>query len=83
MVVIIIEVKIFSSLLHYIPDSEWRLDRYRWEVPEGATVGQVLEMLSLPEEEARVVLINGRSAKKDSILQENDVLHVFPPMCGG
>jgi sulfur carrier protein ThiS len=81
--VIIIEVKIFSSLLHYVPDSERRLDRYRWDVPERATIEEVLAILNLPENEARVVLINGRSAKKDSILQENDVLHVFPPMCGG
>jgi molybdopterin converting factor small subunit len=79
----IIEVKLFSSLLHYIPDSERRLDRYRWDVPDGATVEQVLEMLNLPEEEATVLLINGRNVKRENVLKEGDVLHVFPPMAGG
>lgn len=79
----IIEVKVFSSLRHYIPNSERRVDRDKWEVEDGASVEQVLKMLDLPDEEVRVLLINGRNAKKESILQEGDVLHVFPPMAGG
>ncbi len=79
----IIEVKVFSSLCHYIPNSERRVDRDKWEVEDGASVEQVLKMLDLTDEEVRVLLINGRNAKKESILQEGDVLHVFPPMAGG
>jgi molybdopterin synthase sulfur carrier subunit len=79
----IIEVKVFSSLRRYIPNSERRVDRDKWDVEDGASIEQVLKMLDLPDEEVRVLLINGRNAKKESILQEGDVLHVFPPMAGG
>lgn len=79
----IIQVKIFSTLKHHVPNSDKRLDDDKWEVTEGATVSQVLDMLSLPEEEAKILLINGRHANRESILNEGDVLHVFPPMAGG
>ena len=79
----IIETKIFSSLRHYLPDSDKRLEGDRWEVTEGASVAQVLKMLNLPDEEAKIILINGRHAARERILNEGDVLHVFPPMCGG
>ena len=79
----IIQVKIFSTLRHYVPNSDKRLDEDRWEVTEGVTVSQVLDMLNLPEGEVKTLLINGRNADMERILSEGDVLHVFPPMAGG
>jgi molybdopterin converting factor small subunit len=79
----IIQVKIFSTLKHHVPHSDKRLDEDKWEVTEGATVSQVLDMLSLPEEEAKIFLVNGRNADRDRALTEGDVLHVFPLMAGG
>lgn len=79
----IIKVKLFSTLRHHVPNSDRRLDGDEWDVTEGATVAQVLEMLSLPEKEATILLINGRKADRDKTLNEGDVLHVFPPMAGG
>jgi molybdopterin converting factor small subunit len=79
----IIKVKLFSTLRHHVPNSDRRLDGDEWDVTEGATVAQVLEMLNLPEKEATILLINGRKADRDKTLNEGDVLHVFPPMAGG
>jgi sulfur carrier protein ThiS len=79
----IIEVKLYLSLLRYVPHSERRLEGNKWKVPEGSTVGQVLEMLNLPEEEAKILLINGRYAYRGRILNEGDVLQVVPPLAGG
>jgi sulfur carrier protein ThiS len=79
----IIEVKLYLSLLRYVPHSERRLEGNTWKVPEGSTVGQVLEMLNLPEEEAKILLINGRYAYRGRILNEGDVLQVVPPLAGG
>ena len=79
----IIEVKLYLSLLRYVPNSEERLEGNKWRIPRGSTVGQVLEMLNLPEEEAKILLINGRHAYKGRILNEGDVLQVVPPLCGG
>jgi molybdopterin converting factor small subunit len=80
---VIIEAKVFSTLRHHLPKSEHRLEGDTWEVMEGATVGEVLTMLNLPDEEVRSILINGRKAEKDSVLRDGDVLHVFPMIAGG
>jgi len=79
----IIEVKIFSSLRHYVSSSDNHLEGDKWRISDNATVAQALEMLNLPEQEARVLLINGRSADRERVLKEGDVLHVFPAICGG
>ena len=79
----IIEAKIFATLRHYLPNSPNRLDGDKWDIPEGATVAQVLEMLNLAEKEVKMLLINGRNADKKRVLNEGDVFHVFPIMAGG
>jgi sulfur carrier protein ThiS len=79
----VIEVKLYSSLVRHLPNSERRLDRDRWEVPEGSTVAQVLEILHLPDEEAKILLINGEYTYRGRTLQEGDLLQVFPVLCGG
>jgi len=79
----IIEAKIFATLRHYLPNSPNRLDGDKWDMPEGATVRQVLKILNIPEKEAKMLLINGRNADKEKVLNEGDVFHVFPIMAGG
>ena len=79
----IIEVKIFATLRHYLPNLPNRLDGDKWDMPEGATVRQVLKMLNIPEKETKMLLINGRHADKERVLDEGDVFHVFPIMAGG
>ena len=79
----IIEVKLYLSLLHHVPQSDRHLEKDRWEVPEGSTVGQVLAMLNLPESEAKILTINGHHTYRGKILREGDVLQVIPVLCGG
>ena len=79
----IIEVKLFSTLRHYLPNSHNRVSGDKWDITEGGTVAEVLEMLNIPFEEARVILKNGRKADMETVLNDGDVLHVFPPMVGG
>lgn len=79
----IIEVKLYLSLLRHVPQSDKHLERDKWEVPERSTVGQVLEMLNLPESEAKILMINGRHTYRGKMLKEGDVLQVVPVLCGG
>ena len=46
----IIQVNVFSTLRHYLPDSDRRLEGDQWEVPDGARVDDVLDMLHIPGE---------------------------------
>jgi molybdopterin synthase sulfur carrier subunit len=72
-----VTVKLFASL---------RKDRFAVddrEYQEGATVGHILASLTIPEEEAAIIFINGRHAEPDSPLKEGDLLAIFPPVGGG
>ena len=51
--------------------------------PGKTTVMDVLEMLDIPEEEASLILINGRDAELTSVFKEEDYLVLFPPVGGG
>ena len=79
----LVEIKVFASLRHYVPSSEMQLEGNKWDIPEGTTVGQALSILNLTEKEVKILLINGRHGDKDRVLKEGDVFHVFPPMMGG
>jgi sulfur carrier protein ThiS len=80
---VIIEAKVLSFLRRYIPNSNKRLDKDRWEIPKGSTVARALECLCIPEDQDIIFLVNGCSADVDRVLTEGDVLTVFPPISGG
>lgn len=53
------------------------------DVPDGATVDQVVHSLRIPRELERLTVVNGRDAVSGQQLSEGDVLSVFPPLAGG
>ena len=53
------------------------------EVPEKASVSQVLECLKIRDWEIGFVLVNGERVTMDSILKENDNLTLVAPLAGG
>ena len=48
----------------------------------GATLGDVLSKLSIPED-AHVALVNGRRIGIDVQFENGDTLVLFPPVSGG
>ncbi len=75
-----VEVRLFSVLRRYAPGGAEAFDL---EPGPGATLGQVLARLDLPEGVERVVLLNGRRADPSTPLTDGDVVTVFPPVTGG
>ena len=53
------------------------------EVPEGATVRDVLSLLEVPQDEPNIILVNGRSRRFEHGLQPGDKMVFFPPLEGG
>jgi|YNPBryantNP2012_1023418.scaffolds.fasta_scaffold00122_7 molybdopterin converting factor small subunit len=53
------------------------------EVEAGTKLEALLERLPLPPGEDTVALVNGRSAPPDQLLQEGDVVALFPAIAGG
>lgn len=55
------------------------------DFPEGFTVGEVLDCLSISRDDMKIgiILINGKHGTFESVLQVGDTLAIFPPAAGG
>ena len=76
-----IHVKLFATLRKYLPDESNQ--KLPLELPDGATIRQVLQQLSVPEPEVAFVFVNSKHRKLDQPLSPGDELGIFPPMAGG
>ncbi len=76
-----IKVQVYAILRQYIPGAS--RGPLVMDVPEGTTVGQLIEQLPIPPELARVVFVNGIRQESDWVLQEGDEVGIFPPIAGG
>jgi sulfur carrier protein ThiS len=82
-----IEFKLYASLGQYLPANVRQDNRMPLEVPEGATIRQIIEPFGLPEKLVHLVLVNGvyipPEQRLTHALREGDVLAIWPPIAGG
>ncbi|CAB1056325.1 hypothetical protein D1BOALGB6SA_1061 [Olavius sp. associated proteobacterium Delta 1] len=78
-----IKIKAVSILRQYMPLSDSRLDEESWRVPEGATIGEVLQVLNIPVKYAKIFMVNGIRVDQGKVLNEGDILHILPTIIGG
>lgn len=72
-----ITVKLFATL------RDGRFSAETREFPQGSTAGNVIGQLGLRDEEAALILVNGRHGEPDTALSEGDTVALFPPIGGG
>ncbi|SCZ78801.1 MoaD/ThiS family protein [Acidaminobacter hydrogenoformans] len=72
-----IKVKLFATL------RENREKEMLLHLNESATPSDILSLLNILHEEAAIIMVNGRHAKPDALLVENDTVALFPPVGGG
>jgi molybdopterin converting factor small subunit len=72
-----VKVKLFATL------REKREKEMDLHLNEGATPADILSLLNILREEAAIIMVNGRHAKSDALLAENDTVALFPPVGGG
>ena len=77
-----ISVRLFGTLGKDFPDYE-PATGFEIEIPENATVGDLLAHLKIAESHRAVVAINGRIMKPDDILQSGAAVQVFQSVFGG
>lgn len=77
-----VEVKLFATLRRHFPDLGVG-EAMTVELPANATLGQLLLTLDLPEEQVKVMFVNGIVRKPDYRLSDGDEVGVFPPIGGG
>jgi len=76
-------VRLLASYRQYLPDRHNPSAGYPYQVEDDALVGDLLAALPIPPGEFHTFLVNGRHAERDQVLQEGDVLSVFPAAGGG
>ncbi len=72
-----IQVSCFATLSGYSPEGGFV------DAPEGATPENVLNQLSIPSGEVKIVFVNGQNSGRDVKLKENDRIGIFPAIGGG
>jgi sulfur carrier protein ThiS len=77
-----VEVHLFANLADYEPAAV-RGGAGRLELPDGATLGDLLRRLRIPDEVPRLLLVNGHEADPTARLRAGDVVDVLPPLVGG
>jgi molybdopterin converting factor small subunit len=53
------------------------------EVEEGTTVRDLMNLLALPEQAAKIIFRNGLHAKEEQPVKDGDRIAFFPPVAGG
>ena len=82
-----ITFKLYASLSEHLPPERRRDNQMPLDVPEGATIVQVIAPFGLPMALVHLVLVNGHFIPPDQRasrpLAEGDVLAIWPPIAGG
>lgn len=77
-----VRVKLFATLNQYVEGVRSGIP-FDVELPDGATVGDLVNHLNLPREEVKVAFIKGRARPMDWSLEPGDEVGIFPPVGGG
>jgi len=78
-----VEIRLLAGYKKFLPDKDRRLGRSGLDVEDGLTLGGLLTLHGVDIDRPLVVLVNGRHAVNDRVLEDGDVVSVFPPVAGG
>ncbi len=78
-----ITIRLLASYRQYLPEGHDIQAGYPRQVPPGTTVAGVLAGLPIPPDDVYTFIVNGLHAQCDQVLQEGDVLAIFPAVGGG
>ena len=77
-----VQVELYATLSKFLPPgAEGR--KAMVELPEGATVDDLLRHLAIPPEMAALLLVNGTHRPPEAVLKDGETLAIFPPLAGG
>ena len=77
-----IQVKLFATLCRYFSSAAPGIP-FEVELPEGATLGDLVSQLNLPRQEVKVFFVGGRARPADWPLEQGDEVGIFPLIAGG
>ena len=81
-----IVIEFYASLMKYLPPGGARFRR-DIKVDGGFKLQALIEQFHISNQEAHIVLVNGHfvalEKRGEHVLQESDVVSVWPPVAGG
>jgi len=77
-----VEVQLHATLTTFLPPGS-RDGIAVLDLPETATIAELIRELAIPPDLSRIVLVNGHDVGDDTRLRAGDVVDVFPPLAGG
>jgi molybdopterin converting factor small subunit len=75
-------VKLYSLLRKHHPGPD-RSQPFAVELPTGATIAAIAPALNLPAPLVRSVFVNSEAVELDTVLNDGDLIGIFPPVVGG
>ena len=79
----IVQIQLSFSLSYYATALKTHLDGDQLNLPEKATIEEVLKILRIPENGDKLYFVNNVQAGLNQVLQDGDVLHISPAIAGG
>jgi sulfur carrier protein ThiS len=84
--VVNIEFKLYADLMRYLPATA-KQQSVSVEMPEGASIYDLMDRFHVPRDQAHLVICNGRfvppSQRAGYRLQNEDIIALWPPVAGG
>lgn len=77
-----IRLKLFATLTRHLPNAHSGTPLVV-DLPQGATLAELINKLQLPAAEIKVIFVNGRARPLDWPLNQGDEVGIFPPIGGG
>jgi sulfur-carrier protein len=77
-----IRVKLHGTLRKYLPAGTSE-NVVQVDVPEGATVADVVSRLTIPPAHTKVMVSGNEQLEPTSVLRNGQELNLFPPLAGG
>jgi molybdopterin synthase sulfur carrier subunit len=77
-----ITLRVFATLCRYIPGAIAGVP-VDIDLPEDATVADLIEKMKIPAREVKIAFVNGRTQPPDWVLKQGDEVGIFPPVGGG
>jgi len=75
-----IDIHLLGYLAKFSPTKK---EKFQLELPNDATVGQLLEEIEFPANLSKVVLVNGCHRNGSAQLADGDEVSIFIPEAGG
>jgi molybdopterin converting factor small subunit len=77
-----VTVRVYATLKRYLP-TERANHAFDLELPDGATLDDLVNAIGLPAAEVKVTFVNGRIQELSFCLHDGDEVGIFPPIGGG